>query len=54
MKLRHTVDKAIAYLRSLGQESIKNADYIEKVIAYLEKNKEFIPCYAIMEAKTAY
>ncbi|GHU52152.1 hypothetical protein FACS1894200_12660 [Spirochaetia bacterium] len=41
------VDKAIAYLRSVGQESIKNADYIEKVIAYLEKNKEFIPCYAI-------
>ncbi|GHU47180.1 hypothetical protein FACS1894200_02130 [Spirochaetia bacterium] len=41
------VDKAIAYLRSVGQESIKNVDYIEAVIAYLEKNKEFIPCYAI-------
>jgi hypothetical protein len=40
------IDTAIEYLRSIDKESIKNADEIERLIGYFERNRSNIPCYA--------
>ncbi|MCI5148705.1 MAG: hypothetical protein D3916_04830 [Candidatus Electrothrix sp. MAN1_4] len=39
-------DKAIEFLRELPGEDIKNRQTLEKLIAYLERNRPYIPCYA--------
>ena len=44
---RGNVDGAVEYLRSLDPSTIKNSAEIKKLIDYLLKNKEFIPCYIL-------
>jgi len=41
-----TVD-AIAHLRGIANDDIKNIDEMEKMIEYLERNRNYIPCYAL-------
>ncbi len=43
------VDQAIAYLRSLHPDDIKDAEHIEKLIGYFSRNLSFIPCYALRQ-----
>jgi len=40
-------DEAIDYLRKIDEKYIKNQDAIDKLINYLERNKPYIPCYAV-------
>jgi hypothetical protein len=40
-------DRAIAFLRQLDPETIKREDAREGLIASLERNKPYIPCYAV-------
>jgi len=39
-------DKAIEFLREIPEKDIKNRQLLEKLIAYLERNRPYIPCYA--------
>lgn len=39
-------DKAIVFLREIPETDIKNDQSLEKLIAYLERNRPYIPCYA--------
>ena len=39
-------DKAMEYLREVPEKDIKNPEALEKLIAYLERNRPYIPCYA--------
>ena len=39
-------DKAIEFLREIPEKDIKNGQSLEKLIAYLERNHPYIPCYA--------
>lgn len=41
------VDKAIEYLRELDEDLIKNRDELKKLIDYIERNRSYIPCYAV-------
>ncbi len=41
------VDAAVGYLRTLNIEIVKDADHIEKLIAYFDRNWSYIPCYAL-------
>ncbi len=40
-------DRAIEALEAIDSEKVKNKDYIEKLIAYLDRNRPYIPCYAL-------
>jgi hypothetical protein len=40
-------DDAIAYLRGIGDEDVKNREKLENLIEYLERNRPYIPCYAL-------
>ena len=39
-------DKAIEFLREIPETGIKNDQSSEKLIAYLKRNRPYIPCYA--------
>lgn len=41
------VDKAIEHLGTIADSAIKNAKELEKLIGYFERNKPYIPCYAL-------
>ncbi|MFH1097172.1 MAG: hypothetical protein V1749_06710 [Candidatus Desantisbacteria bacterium] len=41
------IDKAITYLRGISDEFIKDKDKIGVLINYIERNRAYIPCYAI-------
>ena len=41
------VEAARSYLQGLERSLVKNAQWIEKLDAYLCKNQPFIPCYAV-------
>jgi hypothetical protein len=41
------VDKAIEYLSGLNEELIKNQDVRDNLINYIERNRPYIPCYAV-------
>ncbi len=41
------IDAAIEYLRSIKPEYIKSSDHIERLIGYFERNRSYIPCYAL-------
>ena len=41
------VDKAQAYLAAIPKEDIKDSKAIERLIGYLERNRKWIPCYAM-------
>jgi hypothetical protein len=43
-------DKAIGLLKRIQAEKVKNDEKLSKLIAYLERNKEMIPCYAIRKS----
>jgi hypothetical protein len=43
------VDQAIAYLRSLPADDLKDGEQIEKLIGYFSRNVSFIPCYALRQ-----
>lgn len=46
---RGKIDMAITYLRSLNKDVIKNQDEIERLVGYFERNRDFIPCYALRQ-----
>ena len=39
--------QAVDMLKTLSEDKIRNRSKLEKLIAYLERNTNFIPCYAI-------
>jgi hypothetical protein len=43
-------NRAIAVLKGLSPENIKDDQKLTKLITYLERNKEMIPCYAIRKS----
>ncbi len=40
-------DQAVAYLKKIGSQDIKNQEQLDILIAYIERNKNLIPCYAL-------
>jgi hypothetical protein len=42
-----STDMAVAYLEEIAQNSIKNMSAFDKLVAYLNRNKPYIPCYAV-------
>ena len=40
-------DKAIEFLLEIPKNDIKSSQSLEKLIAYLERNRPYIPCYAV-------
>ncbi len=44
---RGRVDAAIAYLRALDPDKIKSGQSVETLIGYFERNRDYIPCYAL-------
>lgn len=40
-------DKAIAYIKEIPRDSIKNENILDKLIKYFQRNKPYIPCYAV-------
>jgi len=43
------IETAIAYLQGLGEDSIKNQEEIKRLISYFERNRSYIPCYALRQ-----
>lgn len=43
------IDAAISYLEGLNKEDIKNQEEIRLLIGYLERNRSYIPCYALRQ-----
>jgi hypothetical protein len=41
------VDEAVELLKSMRGEFVRNHEAMEKMLAYLERNRDLIPCYAI-------
>ncbi len=41
------VDHAIAYVNSLPPSQIKNPEALKKLLGYFERNRGYIPCYAV-------
>ena len=41
------VERAIKLLQELSQESIKNDKELKNLITYLDRNRNYIPCYAL-------
>lgn len=42
-----STDMAVAYLEEIAQNSIKNMSAFDKLVVYLNRNKSYIPCYAV-------
>jgi hypothetical protein len=43
------VETAIAYLQDLNKDGIKNQEEIRLLIGYFERNRSYIPCYALRQ-----
>ena len=43
------VETAIAYLQGLNTGDIKNQDEIKRLISYFERNRSYLPCYALRQ-----
>ena len=41
------IDAAIEYLNNIEGKKVKSKNQIELLVAYLERNRNFIPCYAL-------
>ncbi len=41
------VNAAIDFLRSIDKSKLKQGKSIDRLVGYLERNREFIPCYAL-------
>ena len=48
---RGNVDGAIEYLRGLDPSTVKNPEQIKKLIDYLLRNRDFIPCYILRKTR---
>jgi hypothetical protein len=46
---RGKIDLAITYLRGLNADDLKNPEEIQLLIGYFERNRSFIPCYALRQ-----
>ena len=40
------LDAAIAHLRQIDPNHVKAPDAVDRLVAYLERNRQYIPCYA--------
>ncbi len=40
-------DRAIEALEAIDDDKVKNKNYIDKLIAYFDRNRAYIPCYAV-------
>jgi hypothetical protein len=43
------IDAAISYLQGLNEKDIKNQGELQRLIGYFERNRSFIPCYALRQ-----
>jgi hypothetical protein len=43
-------DRALSFLRQLDPETIKQVEARDQLIASLQRNKPYIPCYAVRQA----
>jgi hypothetical protein len=43
------INLAVAYLRGLNEDEVKNPAEIKLLIGYFERNRSFIPCYALRQ-----
>jgi hypothetical protein len=41
------IDRAIALLQTVEPDKIKNQDALDTLIGYLERNRPYLPCYAV-------
>jgi hypothetical protein len=41
------IDRAIALLQTVEPDKIKNQDALDTLIAYLKRNRPYLPCYAV-------
>lgn len=41
------IDEAVGHLESIDKDSIKQVEKLDKLIAYLRRNRPYIPCYAV-------
>lgn len=41
------IDAAIKVLRKIDNENIKEQGHIDRLIGYFERNRNYIPCYAL-------
>ena len=41
------VDRAIALLQTVEPAAIKNQDALDTLIAYLQRNRPYLPCYSV-------
>jgi hypothetical protein len=46
---RGKIDLAITYLKGLNEDDLKNPEEIKLLIGYFERNRSFIPCYALRQ-----
>jgi len=44
------IDGAIEILRSIAKDNIKSESNIERLIGYFERNRDYIPCYALRKS----
>ena len=44
------IDGAIEILRSITKDNIKSESNIERLIGYFERNRDYIPCYALRKS----
>lgn len=44
------IDEAIEILRSVDKDNIKSESNIERLIGYFERNRNYIPCYALRKS----
>ena len=44
------IDRAIEILRCIDKDNIKSESNIERLIGYFERNRNYIPCYAIRKS----
>lgn len=41
------VDAAIEYVRNISLKNLKTGQSVERLVGYFERNREYIPCYAL-------
>jgi len=44
------IDSAIGILNSIDKDNIKSQSNIERLIGYFERNRDYIPCYALRKS----
>ena len=41
------LDDAIAFLQQIQPEKVKSGQSVDRLIGYFERNRDYIPCYAL-------